>query len=129
MFNRTVIVEGSQVAPAYPQTVIEKRAPTEESIRLYKEMREKIEAEYTKVILDQMEPNSLTHAKIERQVNFMEGNVSYHIAFRLNGHDHRVEVKSFEDSRDKVIREILGALAVELGADLEKQTWLAKVPR
>lgn len=110
-------------APRYPQTVHEHRAPTDESIKLYKEMLEKARAEVVSVVLNDLPQNVLSHATIRMEASYMTGDISAMVAFRLNGVDHKIklDLDDLETFRKSVARVFVEELTKNLGANLFKE--------
>lgn len=118
MFDKTIVQ--AQAQPRYPQTVIEKRAPTDESIKIYAEMLAKARAEVLSVVLNQIPGNELSHAVVTSTFNIETITPRVEFCFKLNGVEHRVPIDydDVEKSREAVAREILGELVARVGAQL-----------
>jgi len=89
--------------------VHEHRAPTDESIKLYKEMLEKARAEVVKVTLDGMQGNTLSNARVEVRQQFDSMDTKYQFWFRLNSEDHKIEfnLDDFDGLREKIAHKIV----------------------
>ena len=79
----------------YEKTVIEKRAPTDDSIRLADEYLEKAKKQVMSVF--KLEPNALepgVHGNIFMfNENFLDGGIQYIVQFNLNGAPFEFEFK------------------------------------
>ncbi|AKE44802.1 hypothetical protein AU106_gp171 [Sinorhizobium phage phiM9] len=82
MFNKTVIVAGRPTTTNHYSTITEKRAPTDESVRLLKEFEEKAEAKVLKAM--RLETNNFK-AVIQKQQAFEVGDIVYVVIYELGG--------------------------------------------
>jgi hypothetical protein len=90
-------------------SVTEKRAPTDESIRLYREMEEKARASIIKAVsVIDNKFNAMVHAYRDH----LSGKNRFIIIFTLNGHKHDVEVETFDDATgDEIVQKVVDAVA------------------
>lgn len=96
MFDTTIVKQ----APAYPQTIHEHRAPTDESVRLLNEMQSEAKVNIIKNIIvdDNVVNGSIT---IMQDYYSMGKKYVVYFKFNLNGRDYVID-KIFEaDSLDK----------------------------
>lgn len=89
MFNKTVIVAGRPADVHHHTTVKEVRAPTDESVRLLKEMEQKAEEKVLKAM--RLESNGFK-AVIQKQHALEVGDDVYVVVYELNGVRHTVKV-------------------------------------
>lgn len=85
----------TETAVPYEKTVIEKRAPTDDSIRLAGEYLEKAKRQVMSVF--KLEPNSLepgVHGNVFLfSENFLDGSLQYIVEFNLNGNPLKFDFK------------------------------------
>jgi len=123
MFDRIILAPRPSEPVTVTQHVHEHRAPTDESIKLYKEMLEKAQAEVVKVTLDQMEGNTLSNARVEVSQQFDSMDRKYQFWFRLNGADYKIEfnLNDLDELREKIAHKIVVELTRGIvGRVLEK---------
>lgn len=86
MFNRTYITK----APAYPQyvSVTEKRAPTDESVKILREAEDRAQ----KAIVESTHvDNCPIDAVLHKQFDVLSDSTKYACIFKINGKKHRVD--------------------------------------
>lgn len=121
MFDRTVINEGD--THTY---VTEKRAPTDESIRLLREMENKAKEEVIKSI-------SLPSNEFSGVVHLMRDHLSCQtnvvVLFKLNGKDHKVPISLDDfkdDSLEKRMEKVLNDVSDYLSASILQNVFEAQ---
>lgn len=118
MFDRTIIQQGRTEYVPYEKTVIEKRAPTDDSIRIYEEVKEKA----FKSIIDTIEVNDNSfNVKVITYDDQLSMSRVCKFVFTINGHEISGEVR--DDRRleydkeafiHKVIEESSNQLSIKL---------------
>lgn len=90
MFNKTIVMQQprTEYIP-YEKTVIEKRAPTDESVRLLKDLETAAIEKITKVF--QIESTIAKGIVLEISENPFKFEKSYTVIFNINGKQHSVE--------------------------------------
>ena len=95
---------------------VEKRAPTDESVRLLREMETSAKNEITKAV-------SVVDNKFNCVIHTMNDHLSgdnlYAVIFTMNGIKHRVDVRCHygmtkEDQHHEIYKKVSGKIAVEL---------------
>lgn len=121
MFDRTVINEGD--THTY---VTEKRAPTDESIRLLREMENKAKEEVIKSI-------SLPSNEFSGVVHLIRDHLSCQtnvvVLFKLNGKDHKVPISLDDfkdDSLEKRMEKVLNDVSDYLSASILQNVFEAQ---
>lgn len=121
MFDRTVINKGD--THTY---VTEKRAPTDESIRLLREMENKAKEEVIKSI-------SLPSNEFSGVVHLMRDHLSCQtnvvVLFKLNGKDHKVPISLYDfkdDSLEKRMEKVLNDVSDYLSASILQNVFEAQ---
>jgi len=120
MFNKTLVVAGETktVNVPYEKTVIEKRAPTDESVRLLKDMT----AEALCLVLDNL---ILKGNGLEASAIIMENRMgaSKTIQYRMVLNGKKIEGCIDTDHRDFIVnaREAVGELLKRLSEDIAKE--------
>lgn len=103
----------------YEKTVIEKRAPTDDSIRLYKEMKEKAEQS----IIDSFKvENTLVQGRIvvARDAG-IDYNNSLKVFFKImiNGHEFSDKIVCDMDlSREEIIEKVIGEMSTRIAKEV-----------
>ncbi len=113
MFNKTIIEQRTNNS-----YVTEKRAPTDESVRLLREMEASARLEVIKSI--QLPSNEFSGV-IHMMRDFMSCNTNIAVMFKLNGKDHKVliSLEDFKDvSLDKRIEKIVNETSKYLAANI-----------
>ena len=122
MFDTIVHKTEVRQSPAYPQTVIENRAPTDESIKIYAEMLAKARAEIASVVLSDLPDNVLSYAKVLTHRDDLRQQIGVRLMFKLNGIEHVVNVsEDFEEQRSAMARVIVEALLKRVGDQLWRE--------
>lgn len=114
MFDRAVILHQPRVTEHVTHTHVEKRAPTDESVRLLKEMEEKAEA---KILESIAVTGNGFEGVAHRMSDFMSGREIWRMVFSLNGKrlaaehsfvptDRRELGRQMEAFRDAIAKEI-----------------------
>ena len=83
MFNVTSIYDG-------PSTVVEQRAPTDESVRLLKEMEEAARKKVEETIVV---ANTAFECKIQKIIDHMSAQDIYKIFYSMNGIKQRLDIR------------------------------------
>ena len=93
-------------------TVEHKRAPTDESIRLYAEMLDKARAEVIATIAGE-HLNVLSNAHVVIQHDLMHCARKHYLTFSLNGRPHKLlfDVNDYQSSRDALVKAVVDELA------------------
>jgi hypothetical protein len=115
MFNTTIIKSSETKYVPYEKTVIEKRAPTDQSVAILYEMQEKCQ----KAILDSVEikDNGLEGVAVIRK-NPLK--LKFEIAYRftLNGIEYTGSVEtnciSFSKNDNEALRSLFKAMAIDI---------------
>lgn len=91
LFNTTHIIQGKTDRVPYCKEVniTEKKAPTDESVRLLNEMQEKAQRNIISTI--RIEENCLKAIVVYFQDDIEKDRVKYQIRFNLNGKDHIID--------------------------------------
>lgn len=112
MFDKIEVHEHKHVqASAYPQTVHEHKAPTDESIKLYAELLAKAREEVARVVVNDLPDNVLSHAVLHTHRDLLQLKQKVRIVFKLNGVMHDIEVnEDFEETRRAMAQVIVRAL-------------------
>jgi hypothetical protein len=120
MSNKYFVLEGRERTHyvPYEKTVHEHRAPTDESIRLYKEMKEKAEQS----VLDSFElENNLVNARVVvcKSAEYFNQKLQVHYKTMINGHEFTGVVK-VEDtlSRDAMVEKIVSELSKHIAIEI-----------
>lgn len=122
MFDRTVVLAGRTVTERVPyeKTVVEKRAPTDDSIRLYDEIKEKA---YNSILgTIEIRDNSLNVVAI-----LYEDFLAYHkvckYRLKLNGKEITGEIRSSEvdlQDRQALLQEIVDKASRHIAVEILK---------
>ena len=115
MFNTTIIKSSETRLVPYEKTVIEKRAPTDQSVAILYEMQEKCQ----KAILDSVEikDNGLEGVAVIRKSPLK---LKFEIAYRftLNGRNYTGSVEtnctSFSQNDNEALRCLFKAMAIDI---------------
>ena len=109
MFDRIVVEDRS--APVY-KTVTERRAPTDESVRLLREMEGAAKAEVIKSL--RLDSNTFKGV-LHEEPDFMSDSVRYRVIFDLNGVRHEVSESSRRgEPMDEFIVRLRDSVAKEI---------------
>ena len=121
MFNRTVINKGD--THTY---VTEKRAPTDESVRLLREMESKAKEEVIKSI---SLPSNEFSGVVHLMRDYLSCQTKVVVLFKLNGKDHKVPI-SLDDFKDdnleKQMRKVLNDVSDYLAANILQKVFDAQ---
>ena len=99
MFNKTLLVQTKTEHVPYVKTVIEKRAPTDDSIRIYEEVKEKAYASIVDTI--EIRDNAVNIKAILYRDLFTFAHICKYVV-RINGHKLKGEIDISEfDFKDK----------------------------
>lgn len=106
-------------SPSYPQRVdiTEKRAPTDESVRLLREMQ--VEAEKDRIGAFHLESNNL-RGVVEVWRYMDPPSIRAHVVFELNGQRHKVEAKisAYErDAKQKLVDQLHKGVAEKIATE------------
>ena len=115
MFDTTVIKHGDN---HHTHTITEKRAPTDESVRLLREMESSARKEVLKAI--QLPSNEFSGV-VHLMHDALSCNTNFAVLFKLNNKDHRVlvTINDFtDDSRDKQIEKIVSEVSNYLAGNI-----------
>jgi hypothetical protein len=122
MFDRTTI----QAGPSYT-TVTENRAPTDQSVRLLREMEAKAREQVEKSMkLPSNELNGVIHFSYDMMSCCKKAAVFYN----LNGNQHRVDVildDFIDDTRDKKINKMIKAVSDDFAVRVLRKSWTVDV--
>lgn len=91
-------------------TVHEHKAPTDEAIKLYKELLEKARAEVVSFVVQNGEPNLLSHVKVCYQRDELREQAKIKVVFVLNGKQHEHEFTTDMDTRERMAKAIVNEL-------------------
>lgn len=121
MFDRTIIQQGRTEHVPYEKTVIEKRAPTDDSIRIYEEVKEKA----FKSIIDTIEinDNSFNVKGIVYDDDHSMARICKFV-FTINGHEISGEVKEnmrLDYNKDAFVRKVIDESSRQLSIKLVEQ--------
>lgn len=113
--------------------VTEKRAPTDESIKLFHELREKAEKEIIDVLIQGSNAeNVLNHVSFRTERDNLRELQKIYVAFELNGQQHKIEcsVDRFGPDRHEALvtavgREILRQIGNHF--DVERDLGLSRI--
>lgn len=106
-------------------TVTEKRAPTDDSVRLLNEMERKVLDQIVKTF--HLRDNDFEAVMMVRQFSLSHPRGELYVAFKLNGKDYicREEVpRTFGDDQEQVIRKLFEAV----GKAVAEEMFMAKGP-
>lgn len=98
--------------------VVEKRAPTDESVRLLREMEKAARQEVTRSI--DLPSNQLTGV-LHYANDHLSGSAKVAVIFKLNGETHRVDVtlRDFEDAtQDARVGKVMDAVSKRIAANV-----------
>lgn len=128
MFDRTTIQSG----PSYQySTITEKRAPTDESVRLLREMESQAKAQVLKsMVLPSNEFKGVAHTMRE----CLTGDDVVAVMFKLNGTEHRVDVRlndfadgTLEKRAQKIIAAVANKLACTILSDIVTNDFMQSI--
>jgi hypothetical protein len=125
MFNRTVINKGD-THTYVTEKVTEKRAPTDESVRLLREMESKAKEEVIKSI---SLPSNEFSGVVHLMRDYLSCKTKVVVLFKLNGKDHKVPI-SLDDFKDdnleKRMRKVLNDVSDYLAANILQKVFDAQ---
>lgn len=131
MFDTTIIEQGSTECVPYEKTVIEKKAPTDESIRLFNEMREK-------AILETVAVYEVKNTGFDAVISVMQSSVNFTKIITLkvvvNGKEYvkslpfdAIKQKALGDRVVDYIIDVYRQLVKEIVVDITKGMVISKV--
>lgn len=130
MFDR-MYIDAPQITQSVTRTVHEHRAPTDESIKIYREMVEKARAEVLDAVLNGVPDNLLNHVKLEVTDSALTGRRKYRFAFKLNGQPHSFEFAdddgSWTQTKDEIARAVVKKMLDHVGDHLWKALPIGKL--
>ncbi len=125
MFDRIVLARTSREYVPYEKTVVEKRAPTDDSVRLYEEIKDKAYESILESI--RINDNSLNTAVIVYEEPALFGKTCMY-RLTLNGKElsGKIDMIDFmqyrhEDILRKIIQHLAEKIAIDLGSMLIKK--------
>ena len=95
MFNRTTYIDAGYRSASHV-TVTEKRAPTDESVKLLKEMEEKARE---KVINSIVVADTSFECKIQKSVDMLSMQDVYFVVYKMNGLKRTVQIRVNQHER------------------------------
>lgn len=107
------------------RNVHEHRAPTDESIKIYREMVEKAKAEVLELTLNGVEGNILNHVKLSVQGDIATNLRKYRFAFKLNGKPISIDFQDDEAGWAMLKDELARAVVDQLLRHVGDQLWQA----
>lgn len=120
MFNKTLVFPRSTEYVPYEKTIIEKRAPTDDSIRIYDEMKDKVR----KSIIDTIEINDNSfNVKAIAFNDFSTMEIVCSYAFTINGKEITGEIRNREIygyDKTSFVKKLFTKVAENLALELFK---------
>lgn len=115
-------------AVPYEKTVIEKKAPTDESIRLLNEFQEKArENLLQQILIDDNILRGVIVAQMLPGFSTAQNDTIYMVKFTLNGKEHNFEIRSnkyglIKDANHEVVKELYKRFSEAIAIELLKQS-------
>ena len=112
MFDKTIVFPTKVYDSGYtPVTVTEKRAPTDESVRLLKEMEEKARE---KIIDSFAVKDTNFECKVFQEKDMLTLDTKFVVIYSMNGKKRTVDVRIEESALENTYKKLLNAVAYDI---------------